>query len=96
MSVGVDIIKRDIAELFVIALVVVATSRQALYKDQESRFPEITLSEILHWRDREIQETRRWAKMLQETAHPNCSKRTTWDVTDYCLPREGGSTSVTR
>lgn len=37
-----------------------------LDKDEYSRFPGITLQEILHWRQRELQQTSRWAETFRK------------------------------
>jgi adenylate kinase len=53
-------------DLFITIIHNMKSIKANLDKDKYARFPEITFLEILHWRNREIQETSRWAKTFNK------------------------------
>lgn len=53
-------------DLFVTVIHSMKAVKANLDKDEYSRFPGITFPEILHWREREIRETSRWADMFKK------------------------------
>ena len=48
-------------DLFITIVHTMKATKANLDKDPHGRFPGITFPEILHWRQREMQETKRWA-----------------------------------
>ena len=55
-----------VPDLFVTVIQNMKSIKRNLDRDPFSRFPELTFPEILHWREREIQGTSRWAKAFRK------------------------------